>query len=300
MARSKSHITSLDDRIVDTLVYVLGTLITVIAAYPLIFVLSASFSEPSSVITGKVVLWPVNFTVEGYKTILEYAGIWTGYRNTIFYTLVGTFINLVMTTMAAYPLSRPDMAGKNLLTMLITFTMFFSGGMIPTYLTIKNMNLLNTFWVMVLPGAISVTNLLIMRNYFQHSVSTEIIEAAYVDGASNIGILMRVVIPISRSIFGVMLIYYFVAHWNSYFNALLYLNDRSRYPLQVFLRQILLQNSLGDMSGGSGGDSQAEMALLSETLKYSIIVVASVPALVIYPFIQKAFEKGVMIGSVKG
>lgn len=301
MRKRKNRISlSHGDKVFVFIIYAIAALLLLSIAYPLIYVLSASLSDPMDVISGNVLLLPKNIFLKAYSEVFKSNDIMIGYRNTIFYTLVGTFINLVMTTMAAYPLSRPDMAGKNLLTMLITFTMFFSGGMIPTYLTIKNMNLLNTFWVMVLPGAISVTNLLIMRNYFQHSVSTEIIEAAYVDGASNIGILMRVVIPISRSIFGVMLIYYFVAHWNSYFNALLYLNDRSRYPLQVFLRQILLQNSLGDMSGGSGGDSQAEMALLSETLKYSIIVVASVPALVIYPFIQKAFEKGVMIGSVKG
>ena len=289
------------NRAFNIFLYIFFFLMCACFVLPLIVVISASFTSEQALTSGGFSLLPRDFTLDAYKSAFSSGTrVLRAYGVTIFQAVVGTVLSTLVAALAAYPLSRPDMAGKNLLTMLITFTMFFSGGMIPTYLTIKNMNLLNTFWVMVLPGAISVTNLLIMRNYFQHSVSTEIIEAAYVDGASNIGILMRVVIPISRSIFGVMLIYYFVAHWNSYFNALLYLNDRSRYPLQVFLRQILLQNSLGDMSGGSGGDSQAEMALLSETLKYSIIVVASVPALVIYPFIQKAFEKGVMIGSVKG
>mgnify|MGYP001027782315 CR=1 FL=1 len=291
---------SREDRVFMFTVYAIGLLLLLTVAYPLVYVVSASLSDPMQVIGGQVVLLPKAVSIKAYQEVFRSGDIMTGYRNTIAYTMVGTLINMAMTTIAAYPLSRPDMAGRNLITMLISFTMFFSGGMIPTFLTIKNLGLLNTFWVMVLPGAISVTNLLIMRNYFQHSVPNEIIEAAYVDGCTNIGTLLRVVIPISQSIFGVLLIYYFVGHWNSYFNALLYLNDRSRYPLQVFLRQILLQNSLADMASGTSGDSQAEVALLSETLKYAVIVTASVPALVLYPFMQKFFAQGIMIGSIKG
>lgn len=291
---------SREDRVFMAAVYGLSVLLLVVIAYPLLYVVSASLSDPMQIMSGNVVLLPRGVNLKAYQEVFRSSEIMLGYRNTIAYTLVGTTLNIILTTMAAYPLSRPDMAGRNLLTILVSFTMFFSGGMIPTFLTIKNLRLLNTFWVMVLPGAISVTNLLIMRNYFQHSVPNEIIEAAYVDGCSNIGTLLRVVIPISQSIFGVLLIYYFVGHWNSYFNALLYLNDRSHYPLQVFLRQILLQNSLSDMASGTSGDSQAEVALLYESLKYAVIVTASVPALIIYPFMQKFFAHGIMIGSIKG
>ena len=289
-----------EDRTFTATVYVIGLLLLILVAYPLVYVVSASFSEPMEVISGRVKLLPRALSLRAYQEVFKSSNIMLGLINTLCYTAVGTLINLIMTTMAAYPLSRRDMVGHNVLTMIITFTMFFSGGMIPTFLTIKSLNLLNTFWVMVLPPAISVTNMLIMRNYFQHSVPNEIIEAAHIDGCSNIGTLVRVVIPVSRSIFGVMLIYYFVSHWNTYMSALLYLNDAKRYPLQVFLRQILLQNTLSDMSAGAGDNSAAEVALLSETLKYAVIVVASLPALILYPFMQKFFASGIMIGSVKG
>ena len=177
--------------------------------------------------------------------------------------------------------------------------MFFSGGMIPTYIVIKNLGLIDTYWVMVLPGAISATNLLIMRNYFQHSVPQEIIEAAYMDGCTNVGTLIRVVIPVSKSILAVMVIFYMVGHWNSYFHALLYLNKRSRYTLQVFLREILIKNELGDMGAGSETGT-VEMTLLYESLKYAVIVVSALPMMVFYPFMQRYFVKGVMIGSIKG
>lgn len=289
-----------EDRVFVLVVYGISIVLLALVAYPLIYVVSASLSDPMQVIGGKVFLLPKAFSLKAYQEVFRSSDILTGYQNTIAYTVVGTMINMVMTTIAAYPLSRPDMTGRNGLTMLISFTMFFSGGMIPNFLNIKNLQLLDTFWVMVVPGAISVTNMLIMRNYFQHSVPAEIIEAAYVDGCSNIGTLTRIVIPISQSIFGVLLIYYFVGHWNSYFNALLYLNNRSKYPLQVFLRQILLQNSLSDMASGTSGDSAAEVALLSETLKYAVIVTASVPVLILYPALQRFFTKGIMIGSIKG
>ena len=289
-----------EDKVFITLVYVIGALLLLLVAYPLVYVLSASFSDPMEVISGRVILWPRCLSLRAYQEVFKSSNILLGLFNTFCYTIAGTAINVLMTTLAAYPLSRKDMAGHNVITMFITFTMFFSGGMIPTFLTIKSLGLLNTFWVMVLPPAISVTNLLIMRNYFQYSVPGEIIEAAYIDGCSNVATLLRVVVPISRSIFGVMLIYYFVGHWNSYMSALLYLNDSGRYPLQVFLRQILLQNSLSDMASGSSGDAAVDVALLTETLKYAIIVVASVPALIIYPFMQKFFAAGIMIGSLKG
>lgn len=291
---------SREDKLFAAIVYSIGFVLLLVVAYPLVYVVSASLSDPMEVISGHVILLPHGFTPRAYLEVFKSSDILVGFANTILYTVVGTAINMFMTTLAAYPLSRRDMAGHNVITLLITFTMFFSGGMIPTFLTIKELGMLNTIWAMVIPTAISVTNLLIMRNYFQNSVPGEIIEAAYMDGCSNVGTLIRVVIPISRAIFGVLLIYYFVGHWNSYMNALLYMSDRSRYPLQVFLRQILMQNTLADMASGSSGDGAADIALLYETLKYAVIVVASFPALIIYPFMQKFFAKGIMIGSIKG
>ena len=288
------------DKVFQTVMNVICILIAVITLYPLLYVLSASLSDPIHILDGSVWALPVGFTTRAYSRVFASADIQNGYLNTLYYAFVGTALNLLLTICAAYPLSKKDMRGRNGLTFLITFTMFFSGGMIPTFLTIKELNMLNTIWAMVIPTAISVTNLLIMRNYFQNSVPGEIIEAAYMDGCSNVGTLIRVVIPISRAIFGVLLIYYFVGHWNSYMNALLYMSDRSRYPLQVFLRQILMQNTLADMASGSSGDGAADIALLYETLKYAVIVVASLPALIIYPFMQKFFAKGIMIGSIKG
>lgn len=289
---------SREDRIFYIVVYAVSVLLLALVAYPLIYVVSASFSDPMTVISGEVVLLPKGPTVKAYAEVFKSDEIMTGYVNTIRYTLVGTIINMVLTTMAAYPLSRPDLKGKNTITIIITFTLFFSGGMIPTYITIKNLHMLDTIYAMVLPGAINVTNMLIMRNFFQHSIPNELIEAAYVDGCSNTGILLKIVLPLSKSIIGVLVIYYFVGHWNTYFNALLYITSESKYPLQVFLRQLLIQTSAADLSGAS--DSVAELAILSETLKYAVIVVASLPALVIYPFMQKFFTKGIMIGAIKG
>ena len=287
------------DRVFGVVVYIIATVILLIVAYPLIYVVSASFSDPLDILTGKLVLFPHNVQFRAYKAVLASKDVLLGYRNTVLYSVVGTLINIVMTTSGAYCLSRRDMYGRTAVTFMISFTMFFSGGMIPTYIVIRNLGLLNTFWVMVLPGAISATNLLIMRNYFQHSVPQEIIEAAYMDGCTNVGTLLRVVLPVSKSIVAVMVIFYLVGHWNSYFSAMLYLNDRSRYTLQVFLREILIKNDLGDMGAGSESSS-VEMTLLYESLKFSVIVVATLPMMLFYPFMQRYFVKGVMMGSIKG
>lgn len=278
----------------------LALLIILLTGYPLVYALSASFSDPLSLSNGQMWLLPKGFTLNAYKEVLKSKDVFIGYRNTIIYAVVGTFIDVAMTTMAAYPLSRPDLSGKNLLTFLITFTMFFSGGMIPSYINIQNLGLLNTMWAMVLPGAIGVTHMIIMRNYFQHSIPGELMEAAHVDGCSNLGVLFRIVLPLSKSILAVMFIFYFVGHWNAYFNALLYLDDKIKYPLQVFLRSILIQNDPGDMLGGSGSQNSSQLQLMYETLKYAIIVVSSIPVLIIYPFVQKYFTKGIMLGSLKG
>ena len=246
------------DRAFQYAIYLLSFLIAVFTLYPLIYVLSASVSNPSNILNGKVVLFPVDFTSMAYRRVFHSADILTGYRNTIIYSVFGTIINLVLTVMAAFPLSRRDMKGNGFLVLFMTFTMFFSGGMIPTYLNIKSLGLLNTAYSILLPGAINVTNMLV-----------------------------------------VIVIYYFVAHWNSYFNAMLYISKRDKWPLQVFLRQILLLSQMGDMSETLGVDDP-NTALLYASLKYAIIVVAAVPLLIVYPMVQRFFEKGIMMGSIKG
>lgn len=289
-----------EDRVFGIVTYVLATIFMVLCAYPLIYVVSASISNPELIVSGKIILFPKEIHFRAYQAVFKSGDILLGYRNTVFYAVVGTVINIVMTTAGSYVLSRQDLYGRTVITFLISFTMFFSGGMIPTYITIKNLGMINTVWAMLLPGAISATNLLIMRNYFQHSVPQEIIEAAYVDGCSNVGTLCRIVLPVSGSIIAVMVIFYFVGHWNAYFSAMIYLNDKKLYPLQVFLREILIQNQLGDMSGGSDTVNQAEMTLLYESLKFAVITVATLPILCVYPFLQRYFVKGVMVGSIKG
>ncbi len=299
-AKSRKIRRTTEDKVFSLCVYALGTVFMLLAAYPILYVLAASFSDPEMIVSGQVFLLPKGLQLRAYEAVFKSEDVLIGYRNTVLYSITGTVINVVLTTVGAYALSRPDLSGRNVLTFLISFTMFFSGGMIPTYITIRNLHLLDTFWVMVLPGAVSATNLIIMRNFFQHSVSQEIIEAAWVDGCSNAGTLWRVVLPVSGSIVAVMVIFYFVGHWNAYFDAMIYLSDKNRYPLQVFLREILIQNQLGDMSGGAEAVGQSEMTLLYESLKYAVIVVATLPILLVYPFMQRYFVKGIMMGSVKG
>ena len=277
-------------------VYTLAIVAALIWLYPLVFVVSASFSSPEALLSGKVFLFPVDFTLDAYKYIFQNAGILTGYRNTIFYSVVGTLYNMLLTICAAYPLSKSDLRGRGLITVMITFTMFFGGGMIPTYLNLRDLKLLDTPWVMFVPSAISVTNFIIMRNYFTHSVPNELIEAAYMEGASELQILRKIVLPLSKPILGVLTIYYMSGHWNAYFSAIIYLSDEELYPLQVFLRRILI---MGGMEGMSTGSTMTD-SLIYESLKYGIIVVSTLPMLIGYLLVQKSFKKGIMMGSLKG
>ena len=277
-------------------VYTLAIVAALIWLYPLVFVVSASFSSPEALLSGKVFLFPVDFTLDAYKYIFQNAGILTGYRNTIFYSVVGTLYNMLLTICAAYPLSKPDLRGRGLITVMITFTMFFGGGMIPTYLNLRDLKLLDTPWVMFVPSAISVTNFIIMRNYFTHSVPNELIEAAYMEGATELQILRKIVLPLSKPILGVLTIYYMSGHWNAYFSAIIYLSDEELYPLQVFLRRILI---MGGMEGMSTGSTMTD-SLIYESLKYGIIVVSTLPMLIGYLLVQKSFKKGIMMGSLKG
>ena len=287
------------DRVFQAAVYAIIVLIAVFTLYPLIYSLSASVSEPREILNGHVWLYPVNITTNAYQRVFRSADIQSGYLNTIIYAVAGTALNLLMTIASAYPLSMKDMKGRNFITIMITFTMFFSGGMIPTYINIKNLGLLNTRWSVILPGLINVTNLLILRNYFINSVPDELHEAAEIDGSSPMNTLFTIILPLSKSILVVITIYYFVAHWNAYFDAMMYITKRNKWPLQVFLRQILLLSQMGDMAETMGADD-ANTALLYASLKYAIIIIAALPLIIVYPLVQKFFEKGIMLGSVKG
>lgn len=283
----------------DYVIKILAVLIIAVVMYPLIYVISASFSNPLSIMRGDVWLLPKKFTLDAYKNVANSASILTGYFNTVIITVTATVINLLMTTICAYPLSRRDLWGKNGITIFITVTMFFSAGMIPNYLLIRDLNLLDNRWSLILPGMISVYNMLIMRNYFQNSIPDEIVEAAIIDGCGNIQTLIRVVLPLSKSIMAVLIIFYAVSHWNSYFDAMIYLSSKDKYPLQLVLRQFLLESSqIRDDAGLT--QTIAESALAYVSLQYAIIVVSSLPLLIVYPFMQKYFTKGIMVGAVKG
>lgn len=291
---------SLGDQVFDVLNVLLMLVLLVIFLWPLIFVLSASVSDPNAVQTGKVWLFPVNFNLDGYKAILNYKNIWTGYKNTIIYTVLGTILNLVMTICAAYPLSQKEFVPRKVLTKLFLFTMYFSGGLIPTYLVVTKLGIYDTIWAMLLPSAVSIFNVIIVRTYFETSIPKELHEAAELDGANTAQVLWHVVLPLSAPIIAVMALYYGVGRWNSYFDALVYMGSPSKYPLQLFLRDILINNQVDlNMAGLDPAAAEAKRQL-AETIKYGVIVVASVPVLCMYPFVQKHFVKGVMIGAVKG
>nr|WP_245600178.1 carbohydrate ABC transporter permease [Paenibacillus harenae] len=279
--------------------YVSLSLTVLIVVYPLVFVISASFSDPSHIMKGNVWLWPVEFTLDSYTKVFQNKNILNGYLNTIVYTVVGTAINLLLTTIIAYPLSRKDFAGRNVITGFMVFTMFFSGGMIPTYLLVRDFGMLNTIWALVIPGAVSVWNVVIMRTFFQSSIPYEIQESAQIDGCSNIRILLRIVLPLSMPILAVMTLFYSVGHWNAFFNALIYMTDRGRFPLQLFLREILIQHEMTDMVQVQD-ESLVKHMMQVEGLKYAVVVVANLPVLLLYPFLQKYFVKGVMVGALKG
>lgn len=283
----------------DIVVYTIAIILTVLVVYPLILVVSCSFSDPGLVSIGKVVLFPKGFTVEGYKYLLENKDIVTGYANSIFYTVIGTLVNLFVTLPAGYVLSKgKKIDGNNFFMTMFLITMYFSGGMIPTFLLVQTLGLYNTRWVLLIMGAFNVYNCIICRSFFA-SMPDELEEAAHIDGSSVLNTFIKIVLPLSKALLGVMVLYFAVAHWNGYFQAMIYIRDDSMQPLQVFLRRILIlaqqQANMQDM------EEVATMLADREALiRYAVIVVASAPLLIIYPFLQKYFDKGVMIGSVKG
>ena len=297
-ARRSAHIKeSTGDRVFQAVIIFVSVLLMILVAYPLYFTVIASFSKPEDVLLGRVVLWPRNISFESYEMVIAESSIWMGYGNTIYYTVLGTLVNLILTTAIAYPLSCKETPFRGVLTFVASFTMLFSGGLIPTYLLVRQLGMYNTTWAMLLPTGIGTYNMLVMKNFFQSSIPGELKEAAHLDGCNDFQTLFRVVLPLSGSIIAVMVLFYAVAHWNEYFNALIYLKDRSRMPLQVILREILLQYQ--ELAQGDGTGLYEKM-MAAETMKYAIIIVASVPVICMYPFVQKHFVKGVMVGAIKG
>lgn len=282
-----------------TLFIVNATLISffiILVLYPLIYILSSSFSSSKAIASGRVILLPVDFSLDGYKAVFTYKKVVTGYINTLLYTSLGTFLNISLTLITAYPLAMPRFQGKRIYMFLFSFTMFFSGGLVPTYLLISDLNLINTFWVMIIPGAMSIYNLIVARSFIQNTIPVELLEASQIDGCTWTQYFFRIVLPLSKAVIAVLVLYYAVGHWNSYFDALMYLNDWQKFPLQLVLREILIESKVEAIDL----ELEAARADLSNLLKFGLIVVSTVPILCVYPFIQKYFMKGVMIGSLKG
>jgi len=287
------------DRAFNAVNYVILTLFLVAVAYPLLYIVSASFSSAQAVTSGRVWLWPVDVTLDGYHAIFQHPLLVRSFFNSLYYTLAGTVISVTLTVLAAYPLSRKDLYGRGVIMFLFLFTLLFSGGLIPTYLVVKDLGMLNTRWAMIIPSALSVYNMIITRTYFQTAIPDELLDAARIDGASDFRFLWNVVLPLSGPIVAVNALFYAVAQWNQYFAALIYLTNQDLWPLQLVLREILVQNHI-DASMVTNVADMVRRQNLRELLKYSLIVFATVPQLMVYPFVQKHFVKGALIGSLKG
>ena len=294
------------DKAFTAIVYFVITLIALICVYPLYFTVIASVSDAHAVYTGKVNFVPIGFTMKAYEMVFETPIIWQGYRNSVFYTCAGTVFNLILTIPAAYALGKKRMFCRGILTAVFLITMYFGGGMIPTYILMKNLKLINTPWIMILSGGVSVYNVVVTRTYFQNNIPEEMYEAARIDGAGEFKIFFRMVLPLSKPIIAVIALYYAVAHWSGYFNALIYLTDNSLQPLQIILRRILILNEQSYMdavasdAGAAYLADAAQRAYMAKTMQFAVVFIGSAPMLILYPFIQKFFVKGVMIGSLKG
>lgn len=293
------HFTKTGDKFFYISITIILTAFFIAVLYPCIYVISASFSSGVAVQSGKIILWPVDFSLRGYDMVFKSKNIWKGFVNSLFYTVVGTTINIVVTMIGAYVLARRDLPGRSGIMLYFVFTMFFSGGMIPSYLLIKNLGLINTRWVLLLPGALGVYNMIMARSFIQSNIPNELLEASQMDGCSDIKYLYKVVLPLSKAVIAVLVLFYGVGHWNQYFNAMIYLHDRDLYPLTIFLKDILMASQI-DPSTISDPEMQNKIAEMAAVMKYALIVVSMVPVMLIYPFIQKYFVKGVMIGSLKG
>ena len=297
MAKGKGQASGRDIAF-NIFLYALSGIILLAIAYPLYFIIIASFSNPSEVANGNVWLWPSQFTLDGYKELLRHDDIWTGYLNTILYTLVGTLIGLFVNISAAYALSRRDLVGRRLITFFFIFTMFFNGGLIPTYFTIRDFHLYDTFWVMVLPFSVAVYNMIVARTFFDSSLPKELLDAAQIDGCGNLRFFFSIALPLSKAVIAVIALDIAVAQWNSYFNALVYIRSENLKPLQLVVRNILITNQ--SLVGAGDGLAAQEAMRLSNLMKYAVIIITTVPIMCVYPFVQKYFSQGVMIGAIKG
>ena len=286
------------DVVFDAILYCICTVLLLIILYPLWFIVIASFSDPSAVAGGHVWVWPVGFTLDGYDELLKQPKVWLGYRNTIAYTVAGTLIGLAVNIPAAYALSRKDLWGRKGLMGLYVFTMFFSGGLIPIFLTVQQAGLYNTFWVLVLPFSVSAYNIIVARTFFETSLPPDLWDAAQIDGCGNLRFFFTMALPLSKAVISVIALWTAVGQWNSYFNALIYIRDENLYPLQLIMRNILITNQ----NFAALGTGEAAMIAMrrANLVRYSMIIIATVPIMCVYPFIQKYFDQGVMIGAVKG
>lgn len=275
-------------------------LFLVIELYPLIYIVACSFSSGDALVSGKVKLLPVDFTLDGYAAVFEYKSMWTGFRNSILYTVSGTLIGVTLTILAAYPLSRPDLRGRKAIMSLFLFTMMFNGGLIPTYLLIKNLNMLDTIWAVILPTTLTAYHVIVARTFFTQNIPIELLEAAQMDGCTDFGFFRRIAIPLSMPILAVLTLWVAIALWNGYFTPMIYLSSDEKMPLQLVLRRILLLSQVDVSEAMADPERYARNKYMSEILKYGMIVISSLPLMLVYPFAQKYFVQGVMIGSVKG
>jgi putative aldouronate transport system permease protein len=289
---------SFGDRVFIFFVYLFLVLVLLVVLYPVIYIVSASFSDPNAVTAGKVWLYPVDFSLRGYQVTFQNPQIVTGYLNSLFYTVFGTLISVVLTVFVAYPLSRRDLYGSNFLMFLITFTLIFSGGLIPTYLVVRQLGMIDTRWALLIPQAVAAFQVIIARTFFRATIPEELVEAAELDGCNDLQFLWSVVLPLSKPIIAVLALMYAVSQWNGYFDALIYLKSSDLQPLQIVLRNILILNTTA--SGSMDATAMAQRRQLADLLKYCLVVVGSVPVLLIYPFVQRYFVKGILIGSIKG
>ena len=300
---SKKIQRSAEDKIFDGVIFFILTFIFVVVAYPLYFIIISSFSAPEAVAVGDVVWYPIGFTLEGYQAVFEESRVMRGFANSVYYTTLGTLINLAVTLPTSYALSRSDFFGRKAVTIFYLITMFINGGMIPTYIVVRNVGFLDSVWALVVPVAISVYNMIIARTFFKTTLPSELLEAAKIDGCGNAMFFFKVALPLSSAIIAILVLFYGMGHWNNYFSALLYINDPQKYPLQLVLRTILVQNQMQLTQAMPTLDQLEQMErqrMIAELMKYSLIIVSSIPALIMYPLVQKHFVKGVMIGSVKG
>ena len=289
----------MSDKTFNAIVMAIMISFLVIVLYPLIYVVSSSFSSGTAVTTGRVLLWPVDFSVEGYKIVFSNKQVWVGYANTVFYTITASLFGLISIIMTAYPLSRKGFQWRDFYAWYFIIPMYIGGGIIPTYIWMTDLGLVNTRLFMIISGAVGMSNVILMRTYFQSSIPNELLESAKMDGISDMQYLLKIVLPLSKAVISVVSLYLIVGEWNSYFTAMIYLRDESKWPLQIVLRQILNTSKM-DAQNVQDANLLAEMSAQADVMKYALIVVSAVPMLILYPFVQKFFEKGVMIGSVKG